>query len=70
MNLTEMSESSWIESIERQGTDVILKTKSGYVYQVKRVPDDVWEKWNAAPSAGSFFATDIKPTYQINKVVG
>ena len=70
MNLTEMSDSSWIKSIDRKGTDVIMETHSGYVYVVKRVPDTVWEEWNAAPSAGSYFAKNIKLTYQINKVTG
>ena len=70
MKILEMAESSWIEFVERKDNDVVLQTKSGYTYLIKRVPDDVWLEWNIAPSAGAYFVANIRNKYQINKVVG
>lgn len=38
-----------------------------WVYHYAKVPKEVYEAFKVAPSAGSFFATEIKDRYEFRK---
>jgi frataxin-like iron-binding protein CyaY len=60
--------SSHIAAIEYRTDGVTeLAFRNGKQYVINGLPPEVFEQWVLAESKGSFFATKIKPYYDVQK---
>lgn len=60
--------SSNIESAGWENGSLQVRFKGGGTYVYGAVPEEVWENFQKAESAGAFLAKVIKPKYRCSKV--
>ena len=60
-------QSSWLNTLDYQDGNVIIKLKNGTSYIVMNVPPETYDRWLAAPSKGDFWHNNIKPTFKVAK---
>ncbi len=68
MLLFENVESSTINSIAYEGTELFVKFTSGSTYKYKDVPKELFESLKTAESKGRFFATNIKNNFEYERM--
>jgi len=60
----EFVSSSNLVSVGWENQTLEIEFKSGAVYVYHGVPEELYQELMASPSKGSFFAANIKKTYQ------
>jgi hypothetical protein len=60
--------SSLIDTMSRNGDNVIVNWKTGGSTEFFNVPENVWHDWRTAESVGKFYHANIKDQYGFKKL--
>lgn len=56
--------SSWIDTLDYQNGNAIMKLDDGRSYVIVGVPEQLFNRWVTSPSKGRFWHDNIKITYK------
>jgi frataxin-like iron-binding protein CyaY len=62
-------QSSWLSDISynAETSEVRMSLSNGLAYNINNIPQELFDKWLAAPSKGNFFKTNIEGNFVIKR---